>query len=113
MSQLSASSVTSPVSVKSLGSCSQLIVTSAGTVNVGGVVSTTLMIKVLVVVFPHSSVAVQVLSTLNSFSQAPGVVVSSKLIVALPHSSVAVKSSAGCNSSHSIVISSEIVTAFV
>ena len=44
--QLSASSVTSPVRIRSVGSCSQLIVTSAGIVNVGGVSGATVKVEV-------------------------------------------------------------------
>ena len=59
--QLSASSATSPVSVKSLASWSHSIVRSAGTVKVGAVVSTTVMVCDTEDEFPQSSVKVQVL----------------------------------------------------
>ena len=59
--QLSASSVTSPVRVKSAIFTSHSIVISAGTVNVGAVESSTVTICSPVAEFPQESVAVHTL----------------------------------------------------
>ena len=63
VSQLSASSVTSPVRVKSVGSCSQLIIIAAGGVNVGKVTSCIVIVCVLFLTLPQSSVRDHFLET--------------------------------------------------
>lgn len=58
--------------------------------NTGGMVSSTLIVWVAVEVFPHKSVAVQVLVMLYSFGHEPLVVTSAKLNMGAPQLSVAV-----------------------
>ena len=87
MSQLSVA-----VKVAAVGTASQLTVMFAGAVlNTGAVLSSTVMTCFLMLTFPHTSVAVQVLVTLYSPAQSPVVVTSADVKVnALPQASVAV-----------------------
>ena len=112
MSQLSASSVTSPVIVRSVASTSHSIVISLGTVNVGTIVSITFMVCTKVVVLLHASVKDQVLEMTDSWVHFPAATLSeyvasrpaSQLSVSLVTSPVIVKSFGSI--SQSMVISS-------
>ena len=70
----------------------------------GGVVSSTLMVWVAVVVLPHRSVAVQVRVMLYSFGQEPLVVTSAELNMGVPQLSVAVGVVHDGVAEHSIVV---------
>ncbi len=72
--QLSNSSITSPVKFKSLGFCSQSKEISAGTEKTGGIVSINVIDWVSIVVFPHSSAIVQILSIVPAPTQFPSAV---------------------------------------
>ena len=74
--QLSASSVTSPVIKTSDKFVSHSRDTSAGTVNVGAVVSCTVIVCIAVVVLSHSSVNTHVLVITVSLAQDPSAMVS-------------------------------------
>ena len=74
--QLSISSVTSPVIVKSLGSLPHSIVISAGTVKVGATESTTLIVCIKDVVLSQASVKDQVRSITDALRQLPSVTAS-------------------------------------
>ena len=109
--QLSDSSETSPVTVRSVASTSHSIVISTGTVNVGAVTSCTVITCSSVSAFPQLSTNVHFLVIIYELGQSPSMIISlyvaSKLISQLSASSetspVTVRSVA--STSHSIVIS--------
>ena len=110
-SQLSASLVTSPVMERSVASISHSIVISAGTVNVGDVVSTTVIVCESEIELPQLSTAVHVLMMIFVFPHV-SVISSDSEIVRPPQSSSALAKpvfSLDSSSPHSMVTSTGIV----
>src|SRR5678809_895535 len=69
----------------------------------GAVLSSTVITCVAVAVLPQASLAVNVLVTVDSLAQAPGVVASVNVIVGVPQASVAVGEANEGTAGHSIV----------
>jgi hypothetical protein len=79
------------VGVPKVGVKGHSMVAAAGTeVNTGAVLSVTVITCEAVAVLPQASVAVNVLVTIDSLAQVPGVVASVEVIDTVPHASVAV-----------------------
>jgi len=105
--QLSFSLVTSPTKLRLLTFSSHSIVISFGAVKVGLVLSSTVIVCVSELEFPHSSVAVQVLTIVFVFPQV-AVSTSLSVIVTLPQVSDPVATpvfAEDVSSVHSIVVS--------